>query len=79
MANPQSTSPHHICLSHEEWDQLEECSAALTGLVRLFQSGDVEEGGAQLLYTFHYRFDRLMATIANRLYKEHQTRPDLDE
>ena len=58
---------------------MEECSAALTGLVRLFQSGDVEEGGAQLLYTFHYRFDRLMAAIANRLHKEEQARPATNE
>ena len=79
MADPQSTSPDPVCLTQQEWSQMEECSAALTGLVRLFQSGDVEEGGAQLLYTFHYRFDRLMAAIANRLYKEEQARPAIDE
>ena len=79
MADQQSTSPDLVCLTQEEWSQMEECSAALTGLVRLFQSGDVEEGGAQLLYTFHYRFDRLMAAIANRLYKEEQARSASDE
>lgn len=56
-----------------------EPNGGVLGLVRLFQSGDVEEGGAQLLYTFHYRFDRLMAAIANRLHKEEQARSASDE
>ena len=70
MAEPKSTPPNLVCLTQEEWRELEECTQAWTGVVRLFQSGDTEEGGEQLLYTVHKRYDDAMARIQNRLHTE---------